>query len=171
MLLRSVVDVNPINLAAILIRCHLAGSKLSIPAPRQRLLQSKIWPQRSHFFSLSTKHNILSNTSYSGYPVPYVPFSVNLPDQFRDLRRRQESYGLSNTTSWWTCDASMSTADGDQVLAVSESTNIGSIIELEQELSAAMDSPLQSNAHTAAPRSELNTCKPLIKTSSTHPLK
>ncbi|KAJ8696503.1 hypothetical protein PTI98_006371 [Pleurotus ostreatus] len=105
-----------------------------------------------------------------GYPVPYVPFSVNLPDQFRDLRRRQESYGLSSTTSWWTCDASMSTADGEQVLAVSESTNIGSIIELEQELSAAMDSPLQSNAHTAAPRSELNTCKPPIKTSSTHPL-
>ncbi|KAF9502025.1 hypothetical protein BDN71DRAFT_508922 [Pleurotus eryngii] len=105
-----------------------------------------------------------------GYPVPYVPFSVNLPDQFRDLRRRQESYGLSNTTSWWTCDASMSTADGEQVLAASESTNIGPNVELEQELSAAMDSPLQSNAHTAAPRSELNTSKPSIKTSSTHPL-
>ncbi len=171
MLPRSVVYVHPINLSAILIRCHLSGSKFSIPAPHQRLLQSKIWPKRSHFFSLGIKHNILNNTFYSGYPVPYVPFSVNLPDQFRDLRLRQESYGLSNTTSWWTCDASMSTADSDQVLAPSESTNIDSTIELEQELSAAMDSPLQSNAHIAASFSELNTCNPPIKTSLTHPLK
>ncbi|KAF8972953.1 protein-tyrosine phosphatase-like protein [Flammula alnicola] len=91
-----------------------------------------------------------------GCPVPYLPLSVQLPDQFKQLRSRQ----LVNAQdrSWW--PAPPSVPDTSNVV-----THSCPPVSLQDEIMAAMSEPLHPSIRP--PHAQMKT---RVKTSLTHPI-
>jgi hypothetical protein len=89
--------------------------------------------------------------------MKYVPISVHMPDHVRQLRARQ-ARNAATEGSWWFSENPPSKSRPK----LSSGPRITSDdIDLTQELSAAMESPLSTNSARNTP----------YKTSETHPIK
>ncbi|KAI0674834.1 hypothetical protein C8Q78DRAFT_504163 [Trametes maxima] len=102
----------------------------------------------------------------NGSPLAYVPYSVQMPDHYRDMQTHQSL--CEEQQAWWPCESE------DPIEATSTQTiPSGSRVEadLREQLSAAMSSPLfvsrrpQVNSHGSTPEPQ-----PHWQTSETHPI-
>jgi hypothetical protein len=120
--------------------------------------------------------NVLPD-AISGCPIRYVPLSIQLPDQFKELQRRQVKCSLKQ--SWWPCGkpappAPLPVAQPPPAVVVLDREGLPthSSIDLQQEILAAIASPMENNTHPRYPPIQAqHTQHPQVKTSSTHPIK
>ncbi|KAK0461393.1 protein-tyrosine phosphatase-like protein [Desarmillaria tabescens] len=98
-----------------------------------------------------------------GCSTRYVPLCIHTPDVYQELRLHQKECNQNN--AWW-YGQFQGTKD---VPKPSVNVTSPSETELVQELSAAMEEPLNINCSAPAP-SEIPIQQHLIKTSATHPI-
>src|SRR5882757_815233 len=102
--------------------------------------------------------------------MTYIPLSINLPDHFQQLRKRQASF--ASTEAWWLCEPESQRTDFDaaphELIPKPHSSHSAIFTQaspnLQHELSFAIDTPLISSAW-------LSREFPLPKTSDTHPIR
>src|SRR5713101_4849852 len=108
-----------------------------------------------------------------GSSLTYIPLSIHFPSHFKELLARQEV--CAQEEAWLLCDTRLTVADQCKPmqhrlenptatsLSIPLTTKMNTPIELQDELFAAIETPL------ASPIIWLD--KPWIKTSDTHPIK
>lgn len=102
--------------------------------------------------------------------MTYIPLSINLPDHFQQLKKRQASY--ASTEAWWLCEPEPQRTDFDAAphKLIPKPHSSHSVIftqaspNLHHELLFAIDTPL-------IPSAWLSREFPLPKTSDTHPIR
>ncbi|KAF9456078.1 hypothetical protein BDZ94DRAFT_1276568 [Collybia nuda] len=134
----------------------VAPSPLELSAAQLAPLASQHHASDYNRFKFGTK----------GCPVPYLPLSIQLPDYFDELQRRQ--FRCSQDKSWWPCRKSG--APSAVVVLSSAGAQPQEAILLQEELQAAIAEPLnktRQESYTAGAKRSFHSS---IKTSSSHPI-
>ncbi|KAK7467414.1 hypothetical protein VKT23_004468 [Stygiomarasmius scandens] len=110
----------------------------------------------------------------NGCPVRYTPLSLQAPEVFEELRKRQISW--SQTQVWWhnsvTGNSSFPVVLGPSGILLDESESASTDLaqELTKELSKAMEEDLPNNSNSVPSPSIPTPHGHQIKTSSSHPI-
>ncbi|KAI0780171.1 protein-tyrosine phosphatase-like protein [Fomes fomentarius] len=134
----------------------------------------------SYFSRLASQHHASEYNQVkfgpNGSPLPYVPYSVQMPDHYREMQAHQ--LHCAGQETWWIHKGGSSNGDtmvrstfriqARASLRMSPGTLVS--VDLHEELSAAMTSsiipaPKPDNLHATTP-----TPQPQWQTSETHPI-
>lgn len=104
----------------------------------------------------------------AGCPMVYVPLSIQQPSQFMLQKAKQTLYAEGQ--AWWPCQNSLLHKFPEPCIVLGPSgTGEQPDVDVQEEISAAIDSPLPSVTKTAPHPQPPH--RPHVKTSETHPIK
>ena len=98
----------------------------------------------------------------------YIPLSIHQPSQFALQKAKQVL--CAEGQAWWPCQDSLLEKVAEPCVLLGPcGTGEQPNVDVQDEISAAIDSPLPSVVRTVAPPQP--TYHPHVKTSETHPIK
>lgn len=97
----------------------------------------------------------------------YVPLSIQMPGYVKELQAKQSI--CAEHRAWWPCHKASTDHIAEHAIVLGPcGVPTQSSVELQDEISAAIEAPLSSNPQTPSPRPSFH---PQVKTSATHPIK